>query len=160
MRKHHKITLCLLAVLCGVPFFVQADRAEPERMSGAEGLVAAQIEAPLALLAVLPAREGMAELRVDPFFRERQDQRASARRPTPPAAPATALAPPNPYRFAGEVRQPGVTRRFLVRGNDIFEVSAGDVLGDGYRVDAVTQTEVVLVHIATGVRQVLAQKTT
>jgi len=39
-------------------------------------------------------------------------------------------------------------------------VSAGDVLSDGYHVDAVTESEVVLVHIATGVRHVLAQKTT
>jgi len=160
MRKHHKITLCLLAALSVVPFFVQADRAEPQRMSGVEPLLAARVEAaPLALVAALPAREGMAELRVDPFSRARQDQRLSARRLTAPAAPAL-VAPPNPYRFAGEVRQRGVTRRFLVRGNDIFEVSPGEVLSDGYRVETVTETEVVLVHIATGVRHVLAQKTT
>jgi hypothetical protein len=160
MRKHHKITLCLLAALSGVPFFVQADRVEPQRPSAVEPLLKAQVEAPLALLAALPAREGMAELRVDPFSRERQEQRTSPRRPTAPAVVAAATVPPNPYRFAGEVRQPGVKRRFLVRGNDILEVSEGDTLNDGYRVDAVTETEVVLVHIATGVRHVLAQKTT
>ena len=73
------------------------------------------------------------------------------------AAAAAVVAPPNPYRFAGEVRQSGSARRFLVRGNDILEVSEGDVLSDGYRVEAVTQNEVVLLHIGTGLRQTLAQ---
>src|SRR4051794_37752413 len=116
MCKHQTITLAFLAVLSGVPFSV---RAEP----------------PLALLAALPAREDLPELRGDPFSRERLEQRPSARRPRVPVVLAVALAPPNPYRFAGELRQPGATRRFVVRGNDIFEVSAGDVLSDAYRVD-------------------------
>jgi hypothetical protein len=136
MRRPHQITLALLAVLSAASFSVQA-------------------EPPLALLAALPAREGLPELRGDPFFRERKEQHLSARRAPVPAAPAAAAAPPNPYRFAGEVRQPGATRRFLVRGNDIFEVNTGDVLGDGYRVEAVEQGQVVLTHMATGVRQTI-----
>ena len=61
---------------------------------------------------------------------------------------------------AGEVRQSGSARRFLVRGNDILEVSEGDVLGDGYRVETVTEKEVVLLHLGTGLRQTLAQTKT
>jgi hypothetical protein len=155
MRKHHKITLTLLAVLSAVPFFVQADRAEPEPRSVVEPSLPEPVEAPISLLAALPAREVMPDLRVDPFSPEREAQRLRARRVMAPAPIAAAVTPPNPYRFAGEVRQPGAVRRFLVRGNDIFEVSSGDLLSDGYRVDAVTATEVVLVHIATGVRQTL-----
>jgi len=138
MRKHQRLTLVVLSLLSSISFFAQA-------------------EAPRTLFATLPSREALPPLRGDPFSRERQERRASASRPTPPAAPDAVEAPPNPYRFAGEVRQAGSARRFLVRGNDIFEVSEGDVLSDGYRVEAVTEKEVVLLHIGTGLRQTLAQ---
>jgi len=39
-------------------------------------------------------------------------------------------------------------------------VSEGDVLSDGYRVETVTTNEVVLLHIGTGLRQMLAQTKT
>ena len=161
MRKYHKIALAFLAALAAVPFFVQADRAEAQRPSGVEPKVeSAPMEAPLALFTALPARDGMPALRGDPFSRARQSAQPSARRTALAAPPAAVAAPPNPYRFAGEVRQSGSARRFLVRGNDIFEVSEGDVLSDGYRVETVTENEIVLLHLGTGLRQTLAQTRT
>jgi hypothetical protein len=140
---------------------VQSDRAEAQRPSVIEpALEVPPSEAPLAVVSALPARGGMPELRADPFSRERQERRASAARATPASEIAAVVAPPNPYRFAGEVRQPGSARRFLVRGNDIFEAREGDVLSDGYRVETVTENEVVLLHLGTGLRQALAQTRT
>ena len=161
MRKYQRVIFGLLALLASVPFFVQADRAEAQRPPVLEpAFETPRMDAPLAVFSALPAREGMPELRGDPFSRERQERRASASRPTPRAVPAAVEAPPNPYRFAGEVRQSGSARRFLVRGNDILEVSEGDVLSDGYRVETVTANEVVLLHLGTGLRQTLAQTRT
>jgi len=156
MRKRQRIILGVLAPLASVPFFVQADRAEAQRSAAVEPA----IQAPLALFATLPSREAPPQLRGDPFTRDRQSLLPSAQRKVPAAAPPAVVAPPNPYRFAGEVRLSGSARRFLVRGNDIFEVSEGDVLSDGYRVETVTTNEVVLLHIGTGLRQMLAQTKT
>jgi len=161
MRKHQRLILGVLALLASVPFFVQSDPAEAQRPSVIEpAFEVPRTEAPLAVFSALPARGGMPELRADPFSRERQERRASAARATPASVPAAVVAPPNPYRFAGEVRRPGSARRFLVRGNDIFEVSEGDVLSDGYRVETVSEKEVVLLHIGTGLRERLAQTRT
>jgi hypothetical protein len=162
MRKHQRLILGVLALLASVPFFVQSDRAEAQRPPVIEpAFEAPRAEAPLAIFSALPTRGGMPELRADPFSRERQERRASAARATPASVPAAVVSPPpNPYRFAGEVRQPGSARRFLVRGNDIFEAREGDVLSDGYRVETVTENGVVLLHLGTGLRQTLAQTRT
>lgn len=156
MRKHHKITLAALALLATLPFFVQADRPAPPLSANtaadtAPQVEAPQTEAPRALVAALPVRAGLPQLRGDPFSPEAPTARHGTRRV--PAAALPPVAPPNPYRFAGELRQPGATRRSLARGDDILEVKPGDVLDDGYRVDAVEGHEVVLLHLASGLRQ-------
>jgi hypothetical protein len=154
MRKHHKITLAVLALLATLPFFVQADRPEPPvQQAHTEPQAAAPTETPLP--AALPVRPEMPEFRGDAFSPESGKPR-SAGRGAPGAAARPAAAPANPYRFAGEVRQPGATHRFLVRGNDILEVKLGDLLDDGYRVDAVDDLRVVLVHPASGHRHAIA----
>jgi len=154
MRKHHKITLA--ALLGALPFFVEADRPEPPRQpTRAEPQAAApQTEAPVTLMAALPVRPEMSEFRADPFLLTTGKPRAGARAALVAAPKPT--APENPYRFAGEVRQSGATHRFLVRGNDILEVKPGDVLSEGYRVDAAEEMQVVLVHLASNQRHVVA----
>jgi len=161
MRKHHKITLSALALLAALAFFAEPDR--PNASGQAQPIVqveAPQREAARPLVASLPVRAEMPELRGDPFSlggAMNPSQRASrARAAAPASAPIMAA---NPYRFAGELRQPGATRRYLVRGDDIVEVKAGDVLEDGYRVDALAENEVVLVHLASGVRHSVARGT-
>ena len=161
MRKHQRLILGVLALLASVPFFVQSDLAGAQRPATVEPTAEApRVEAPLALFATLPSREAPPQLRGDPFTPERQSVRPSARRTALAAPPVAVVAPPNPYRFAGEVRQSGSAHRFLVRGNDILEVSEGDVLSDGYRVETVTGNEVLLLHLGTGLRQTLAQTKT
>lgn len=158
MRKQHKITLTVLALLATLPFFFQEERryaaGRPEVPQPAE---APQSEPALTLAATLPIRAEMPELRGDPFSTGVLDAPRRARSTRPAAS--TPSVPPNPYRFAGEVRQSGATRRFLVRGDDIVEVKAGDLLQDGYRVDAVDGRAVVLVHAASGFRHNIALST-
>ena len=161
MRKHHKITLAALAVLATLAYFAEPDR--PHASGQAQLVVqveAPQSEAAQSLVASLPVRADLPELRGDPFSLDggmSRLQRASrARAAAPASAPIVAA---NPYRFAGELRQQGATRRYLVRGDDIVEVNAGDVLDGGYRVDAVDANEVVLVHLASGLRQSVAHAT-
>ena len=156
MRKHHKITFAVLALLAALPFFVQADRPEPplQPTRAEPQAVAPQTEAPLTLTAALPVRPEMSDFRGNPFSLASAKPRPAARDAL--AAGPKSAAPENPYRFAGEVRRPGATHRFLVRGNDILEVKPGDVLGEGYRVDAVDEAQVVLVHLASGYRHVIA----
>ena len=156
MRKHHKITFAVLALLAALPFFVQADRPEPplQPTRAEPQAVAPQTEAPLTLTAALPVRPEMSDFRGNPFSLASAKPRPAARDALV-AGPKPA-APENPYRFAGEVRQPGTTHRFLVRGNDILEVKPGDVLGEGYRVDAADEMQVVLVHLASGHRHAIA----
>ena len=156
MRKHQKITFAVLVLLGTLPFFVPADRPEPPvQHAHAEPQAAApQTEALFTLVAALPVRPEMPEFRGDAFSLERGKPRPAGR--DAPAAAAQPPAPANPYRFAGEVRRPGATHRFLVRGSDILEVKPGDLLADGYRVDAVEETQVVLVHLASGHRHAIA----
>ena len=71
-------------------------------------------------------------------------------------APAAPALPINPYRFAGELRTSGGTQRFLARGDDVFEAKAGDALDDGYVVESVSASAIVLVQRASGARQTLA----
>ena len=161
MRKHHKITLSALALLAALAFFAEPDR--PNASGQSQPIV--QVEAPQGeaaqrLVASRPVRAAMPELRGDPFSPgggmnpSRRTSRARA------AAPASVpIMAANPYRFAGELRQPGATRRYLVRGDDIVEVKPGDVLEEGYRVDALAENEVVLVHLASGVRHSVARGT-
>ena len=158
MRKHHKITLAALALLATLLFFSQGDKPAPppvQPIPASGEAEAAHIQPARTLVAALPLRAEMPQFRGDLFSAENKSPRQGARR----VIAAEVLRPTaavNPYRFAGELRQPGATRRFLLRGDDILEVKAGDVLGDGYRVDAAGESEVVLVHVASGLRHSIA----
>lgn len=72
--------------------------------------------------------------------------------PAPPPAPqvqqeAAPLPPPNPYRFAGTVQYGGSRKVLLTRGGErIFEVTVGEVLEPGFRVQAVTADAVTLLY--------------
>jgi len=163
MRKQHKITLTVLALVATLPFFFQQERPYGAGQSElAQPAEAPQSEPASTLAATLPVRAEMPEFRGDAFSTgvlnaPRRASQTGHERQRPAAS--TPSVPPNPYRFAGEVRQSGATRRFLVRGDAIVEVKAGDVLQDGYRVDAVDGHEVVLVHAASGFRQNIALST-
>lgn len=75
-------------------------------------------------------------------------------RAQPAVRPAKLQAPPPiPFRYIGRVIEDGKLEVFLVRGEEHFSVAAGDMLGADYRVEAVTDTEVVLVYLPLNARQ-------
>ncbi len=157
MLEQHKTTLAVLAVLAALSFFVPAERTQAISQPGAQAPIEApKIEAPLNLVAALPTRVELPEFPGDPFSGASLKARPAARRVAAAPAGTVPAVPANPYRFAGEVRQPGATHRFLVRGSDILEVKPGEVLDDGYRVEAVDGMQVVLVHLASGHRHAVA----
>jgi hypothetical protein len=67
-----------------------------------------------------------------------------------PSAPAVAVAPPVPYRFAGRVRK-GADEEFLLsKGDLIFPVKEGETLDGSYRVVAVKTEGIELVYLPLG----------
>jgi hypothetical protein len=48
---------------------------------------------------------------------------------------------------------PTETQIFLARGDDTFRVNEGETIGDEYRVESLKADEIVLLHLASGVRQ-------
>jgi hypothetical protein len=144
MHKQQKIAGSVLIAL--VALFLWTERERPVA-------AARPAEAPLRAAAAIvpatriemPARDAMATPVNDPFAAD-----------TPKSAAAAALArPANPYRFVGEMRSSGKTQRFLAYGDDIAGAEAGDVLKEGWKVEAVSEDQIVLVH-SSGVRDVLA----
>jgi hypothetical protein len=107
----------------------------------------------------LPRRSSLGRQRGDPFSTRSW---APPPPPPPPRAPvqvaAAPVPPPNPYRFAGTSRYDGKLHTFLTDGQRVYEVDEGGELNGGYRVDAVTPEEIVLVYKPLGSRQPIAAK--
>jgi hypothetical protein len=76
--------------------------------------------------------------------------------PEPVAAPAP---PPNPYRVAGQVVHDGTAQVVLAKGDRVVTVREGQVLEDGYRVEAIKPDGVTLVYTALDARQHLPAAT-
>lgn len=109
--------------------------------------------APAAARLSLPKRASIGEPAGDPFGLRSWAPSAPT---TPEAAPATPpVAPPNPYRVAGKLIQDGFARVFLSKGDRIHEAKAGEALDGGYRVESVTNEEVVLLYVPLGTREPL-----
>jgi len=100
----------------------------------------------------LPAREPLPRTERDPLSaRSWATPSPSAFVSAPPQVP---VAPPLPYRFVGEIVLPTETWAFLARGDAVFQVREGGTIGGEYKVESVKADELVLLHLASGVRQV------
>jgi hypothetical protein len=67
-----------------------------------------------------------------------------------PSAPAVAVAPPVPYRFAGRVRKGAEEEFLLSKGDLIFPVKEGETLDGTYRVVAVKADGIELTYLPLG----------
>ncbi len=143
----------LVAILAALALWIAFD--EPDR--GQEVIVKAaapprnsQAASSVARSTELPARSALAEMRGDLF---------SARSWQPPpsksAAPSVPPAPPLPYRFAGRLHEAAGLSVFLARGDNVFPVKQGDTLDLQYRVEALSVSEVTLVHLPSGTHQTI-----
>ena len=146
------------AAAAGVWFF--ADRPAPPA-SAPQPVAAAPKNEPRASegTLVLPSRDGLSGPRGELFgsnappVRAAPKHKAAAEAAPPPPAP---VAPPMPYRVAGQVVHDGPPRVVLARDDRVFFVREGDVLEGGYRVESIKSDAVTLVYMPLDERQTLA----
>ena len=100
--------------------------------------------------------EGRVATAADPFARRSFGPAPEAR-----AAEAAPAAPPQapelPFKYLGKVIEDGKLSVFLARGDDSYSIQAGrrHKLDDQYRVDKVTETQVVFTYLPMNTKQTL-----
>jgi len=123
--------------------------------SGNPGRAAADLEA--TLLAQLSRLDGRRELMPEasrnPFSVTRSQP------PPPPPAAAVVKAepapPPLPFQYQGLVQQDGKLAVFLTDGSQLLMAREGETLAGQYRVEKLTDREIILQHLTQGERQTL-----
>jgi general secretion pathway protein D len=74
---------------------------------------------------------------------------ATATQPAPP------VAPPLPFRFAGQFYRDSGAEVYLAKGEEIFPVKEGDTVDGQYKIEAVTSSEVRFLHLPSGTSQIM-----
>ena len=108
---------------------------------------------------ILPSRDGLSGPRGELFGSNAPPVRAAPKHKAPveaAAPPPAPVAPPMPYRVAGQVVHDGPPRVVLARDDRVFFVREGDVLEGGYRVESIKSDAVTLVYTPLDERQTLA----
>jgi hypothetical protein len=80
--------------------------------------------------------------------------------PTKPAPPPPPAAPPLPFTFLGLYQDSAKHVIFLVRGDRILAVSAGEVIEGTYRVEGIVGTTLAITYLPLNIRQTLTVGTT
>lgn len=77
--------------------------------------------------------------------------------PAPPklAPPAPPAAPPLPFTYLGRYQDAAAPVIFLVKGDRVLAVSAGDVIDGTYRVDGIVGSTLVLTYLPLDFKQSL-----
>lgn len=70
-------------------------------------------------------------------------------------APPPASAPPLPFRYIGKLVQEGRAEVWLMRGERHYSAVPGASLGRDYRVEQVTETEVLITYLPLDIQQSL-----
>ena len=97
-------------------------------------------------LAQLPTREAIGKSRGQPFdsLSWAPAPKATRHVAAPPPKP---VAPPVPYRIAGQVMHDGLNQVVLARDDRVFTVSEGEVLDNTYRIEAIRPEGVTIVYL-------------
>jgi len=147
-RKDFLIVLGALALAASVV----AGREKPalELAAPAERAPRAVAAVDLAALERRAADAGGADLFAPRSFappapRAKRAARAAAR-PAPP---------PLPFAYVGRMLEDGKLSVFLARGAESLSVSAGERIGEDYRVEAVSDTEITFVYLPLKIKQSL-----
>lgn len=97
----------------------------------------------------------------DPFFSPVAKPKAGVRKaavvvPAPAPLPPPPAAPPLPFTYFGRLAGPtGATSVFIASGSALLPVRPGDVIEGRYRVEQVSDEEIVFVYLPLGQRQIL-----
>src|SRR5712671_3398568 len=159
MRRPPRIAV-LIVLLAGSAAWVAIDLRAPAGPTAAKtpapatsptsersGAPAAEAKQP-----GIPSRFALGRFAADPFSAHSWTPRA---KPAPVAEAPAPVAPPLPFRFAGQLQRDSGIEVYLARGEDIFTAREGDTLDGQYKVDSVSATEVSFVHLPTGTRQTM-----
>jgi hypothetical protein len=77
--------------------------------------------------------------------------------PPKPAPPPKPTAPPLPFTFLGQYAEsPEHVVFFLVKGDKVYTVSAGDVVDGTYRIEGVSGGQLALIYLPLNTRQLLS----
>ena len=104
--------------------------------------------------AELPGRSVLPKILADPFSR-RSWLPSAPKLVAAAAKPAVPVAPPLPYRFAGQLLLDSGMQVYLARGDEIIPVKQGDTVDGQYRVESVKPTSMTLLHLASNTPQVM-----
>jgi hypothetical protein len=155
MRRPPRIAV-LIAVLAAAAAWVAIDfRRAPDSAGKVSAQAAAQDStAPEAKDPSIPARSTLGRIASDPFSAHSwlppaKQSAAAAAAPPPP------VAPPLPFRFAGQFYRESGAEVYLAKGEDIFPVKEGETLDGQYKVEAVTPSEVRFLHVPSGTTQTM-----
>jgi cohesin domain-containing protein len=100
----------------------------------------------------IPARSTLGRFGTDPFSAQSWVQ---SRKPAPVAAAPAPVAPPLPFRFAGQFHRDSAAEVYIAKGEEIFPVKEGDTLDGQYKVESMSSSEVRFLHLPTGTSQIL-----
>jgi hypothetical protein len=105
--------------------------------------------------ATLPSRQTIGKPRGEPFGARSWAPPAPVRRQVVEAPPKP-VAPPLPYRIAGQVTYDGGMQVVLAREDRVFTVREGEMLDNVYRIESITPDAVTFVYLPLDERQQLA----
>jgi hypothetical protein len=160
MRRPPRIAV-LIALLVGTAAWVAIDLRSPAGPTAAKAPASAASKdaehsaaapASQAKEPGIPNRLALGKFGTDPFSPQSWLPR---RKPAAVSAAPAPVAPPLPFRFAGQFYREGGTEVYVARGEEIFPVKEGDTLDGQYKVDSVSATEVSFVHLPSGTRQTM-----
>jgi len=159
MRRPPRIAV-LIALLVGAAVWVAIDLRGPAAPTSAKAPAPGASGDPEQVAARgseakqpgIPTRSTLGKFAADPFSTQSWLPR---RKPAVVSEPPPAVAPPLPYRFAGQFYRESGVELYVARGEEIFPVKEGDTLDGQYKVDSVSATEVTFVHLPSGARQTL-----
>ena len=154
MRRPPRVAV-LIAVLAASAAWVAIDLRSPPGPSAARAAAqtVARDSSEPKQSAQIPGRSTFGKFGSDPFSTHSWVT-PSKPRAALPVQPAP-VAPPLPYRFAGQFYRDSGVEVFVARGEEIFPVKEGDTLDGQYKVEAVTESEVRFLHVPSGTRQVM-----
>lgn len=88
----------------------------------------------------------------DPFARRNFGQKQAA---APSNAPAKPAIPPLPFQYFGKLIENGKREVFVMRGDELHSVVAGQKLGADYRVDQITESSISFTYLPLKMKQTL-----